>query len=94
MKNPVYLTEEGRKELELIIKELENKWKNCKPYPMYDDYVDKLAEQSNLWGKITIYKEILSNNIILPIEEDWDNVGATKEQKLSKHYPNGVIIKQ
>jgi len=57
----IYLTEEGKKEIEAKIKELEYK-KSFK------------SDNNNIWyfqGRIDLLKEILSSATILPIEENY-----------------------
>jgi len=86
----IYLTEEGKKEIEAKIASLENhedfnsKW-------THDKARDILKTQ---WY---IYKKILSLATILPVEESWNEcISATSEynriQDLKKIYSNGVII--
>jgi hypothetical protein len=88
----IYLTEEGKKEIEAKIAELENR----KDYVGYR-YVNNPYGNGTLTGQIKIYKEILSSAIILPVEESWDNLSAIRNRldnlKFAKEiYPNGVII--
>jgi hypothetical protein len=90
----IYLTEEGKKEIEAKIAELE------KPAPHWDGiYVSERAEE-----RIELYEEILESATILPVEEDWSIVGNKSIKSLiddqveegkgifEVHYPNGVII--
>jgi hypothetical protein len=78
----IYLTEEGKKEIEAKIAELE------KEYP-----IDKWEEGKNQ-GRIYMLKEILESATILPVEESWEDVLietlATSNYNIS--YPSGVII--
>jgi hypothetical protein len=80
----IYLTEEGKKEIEAKISELEidleNHIQHCK---MTGSDYDYQFEQG-----IELYKEILSFATILPVEESWENVND-----LLNIYKNGVIIK-
>jgi hypothetical protein len=71
----IYLTEEGKKEIEYRVAELEAKLKIEKKY-IYPDtkWVDKADQE------IDLLKEILNSSPILP----------TRISK-SKDYPNGVI---
>lgn len=73
----IYLTEEGKKEIEAEIKELEYK-KSFK------------SDNNNIWyfqGRIDLLKEILSSATILPLEHGYDEFYYN-----SNEYPNGVII--
>jgi hypothetical protein len=86
----IYLTKEGKKEIEAKIAYLE-KWIQAE-----NDCENPLEYLLGEWkGKNIIYKEILSSAIILPVEESW---GSTKLYShstpisISKDYPNGVII--
>ena len=77
----IYLTEEGKKELEAKIVELEK-------LALDED------KPSFRMGQKVILLEILSSATILPVEESWDNTIDTHdvENAFIKHYPNGVII--
>jgi hypothetical protein len=60
----IYLTQQGKQEIEAKIAELEYK-KSLK------------SDDNNIWyfqGKIDDLKEILSSATILPVEEDWYHV--------------------
>ena len=74
----IYLTEEGRQEIESRIAELEK----------YNYEDEKL--NGDLEGHIYALKEILSSAIILPIEENWYDV--SKSVVFENIYPNGVVI--
>jgi hypothetical protein len=78
----IYLTQEGKQELEAKIAELEKLALDA----------DK---PSFRMGQKVILLEILSSATILPVEESWDNAIDTHdvENAFMKHYPNGVIIK-
>lgn len=75
----IYLSQQKKKELEAKIAELEHK--------------------NNVIGGITykevlnVYKEILSEAIVLPVQESWE-IAINRETILNISYPNGVIIKQ
>jgi hypothetical protein len=56
----IYLTEEGKKEIEAKIAELESSYRE------YADWEGKL-------GELKMLKEILSSATILPVEEDWND---------------------
>jgi hypothetical protein len=78
----IYLTEEGQKEIEAKITELENKLNLSNHFPMA------------LSGKILCLKEILSSATILPIEESWDKLFPCSWNSINKQeIKNGVIIK-
>jgi hypothetical protein len=55
----IYLTEEGKKEIEAKIAELESSYRE------YADWEGKL-------GELKMLKEILSSATILPVEDNWD----------------------
>jgi hypothetical protein len=79
----IYLTQEGKEEIEAKIAQLE-KYKN--------------SDQCNwsfVLGRQATLEEILSEAIILSVEESWDGfILDPKDSKyVQKGYPNGVIIK-
>ncbi len=75
----IYLTQEGKQEIEAIIETLEksNSWNE--------------TENSMIFAKCELYKEILSSATILPVEESWGDmpIGSNESEML---YPQGVII--
>jgi hypothetical protein len=88
----IYLTEEGKAEIQAKIADLESGLK-----------VLSLTEGFKDMGKISIYKEILSSATILPVEESFYTVenmlnrhcgrtGCSKDDAILKEYLNGVII--
>jgi hypothetical protein len=84
----IYLTEEGKKEIEANIAELEKLSEQ-----------GKFGETYQYDLPCTIYKEILSSATILPVEENWDGIrlldriDSSGTGNLTKaKYPNGVII--
>jgi len=80
----LYLTQEGKQEIEAKIAELE------KPEFHWDGiYVSEKAEE-----RIEVYKEILSSATILPVEESWQDVyDMLSINTLPNHtYRKGVII--
>jgi hypothetical protein len=96
----IYLTEEGKKEIEDKIAELEfktemipdvdNRTKSRNPMNLHNLYC----------GELTSYKEILSSATILPVRYNWeqitilDQIDSSGTSNLIKiQYPNGVIIK-
>jgi hypothetical protein len=89
----IYLTEEDKKEIEDKIADLEKQMnKNGKFASVF--YA--------LSGRNLILKEILSLAIILPVEENWEQLEESLLYGLHDHmklqnvihidYPNGVII--
>jgi hypothetical protein len=78
----IYLTEEGKQELESQIYALEE-YKDS-------DICKDPRDWSFVSGKQAIIKEILSSAIILPIEENWYDV--SKSVVFENIYPNGVVI--
>lgn len=82
-----YITQQKKEELEAKIAELEEENK----FP-----IDKWEEGKNQ-GKIYILEEILSEAIVLPVEESWSRAKLYSHStpvSISKDYPNGVIIKK
>ncbi len=82
----IFITEEGKQELEAILSELKIVGTNTN-----DIYVV---------GQIYILKEILSSATILPVEESWKVIGENTgtfydddAEVLHSHFKNGVIIK-
>jgi hypothetical protein len=80
--NGIYLTEEGKKEIEAKIDEIEKQLNSPSHFPMA------------LSGKLLCLKEILSSAIILPVEESWNKVDEKSDYGLSSEefYPQGVVI--
>ena len=78
--NGIYLTQEGKQEIEAKIAELENTRK------------ESSSDNNDYYlGRIKELKEILSSATILPVEESWGNMPiGVNESELS--YPQGVII--
>jgi|694.fasta_scaffold07450_19 transcription elongation GreA/GreB family factor len=76
----IYLTQEGKQEIEAKIAELENTRK------------ESSSDNNDYYlGRIKELKEILSSATILPVEESWGNMPiGVNESELS--YPQGVII--
>ena len=88
----IYLTEEGKKEIEAKIAELE------KVYPEF--LKNQLAGTLANRALVNAYKEILSSATILTVEDNWeqitilDQIDSSGTSNLIKiQYPNGVIIK-
>jgi hypothetical protein len=87
----IYITQQKKEELEARISEL-------------DTIRNESSSDNNDWylGRIKVLKEILSEAIVLPVEESWDNrfdalYDAANECELmyylSQNLPNGIIIK-
>jgi hypothetical protein len=87
----IYLTEQGKQEIEAKIIELEiGQRLNSNPF-----------SSSSYWSEITLYKKILESATILPVEKNWvdlDNKAFEEDFKSHQHlynsrkYPNGVVI--
>lgn len=81
----IYLTEEGKLEIEAKIGKLEQRKK------VLD--IDNFDGFNNISAAISVYKEILSDAIILPVEESWKIVAVqTMMSPATESYPQGVII--
>jgi len=88
--NGIYLTEEGKKEIEAKIAELqkENELPTHAAIPSLYKYYQ---------GRIDMLQEILSSATILPVEESWNDVLGNTERddcvySCKSNCPNGVII--
>jgi hypothetical protein len=83
----IYLTQEGKEEIEAKIAKLE-KYKDS-------DQCNDPRDWSFVSGRQFTLSEILSSAIILPVEENWDGfILDPKDSKyVQKQYPNGTIIK-
>ena len=86
----IYLTQEGKQEIEAKIAELEKLEE--------DEFFDEHLINDYL-SQIRTYKEILSSATILPVEESWkligENTGTFYDddgEVLHSHFKNGVII--
>jgi hypothetical protein len=83
----IYLTEDGKKEIEAKIAELKDiieKYKECKNW-MWLDTV----------GQLEVYKEILASATILSVEESWSDMQILNNDNLEyvkSKFANGVII--
>ena len=73
----IYLTQEGKQEIENEIKNLEDR--------AYNSGVNT-DHYFACFSKKEILEEILASAIILPVEEVWNRPSTNKK------YPNGVII--
>jgi transcription elongation GreA/GreB family factor len=78
----IYLTLEGKQEIETKIAELE-KLRNESSSDNNDYYI----------GRIKELQEILSSATILPVEESWQNIAhSTTVSFYESDFPQGVII--
>jgi len=86
MKNKIYLTQEGKEEIENYIAELEKEESS--------NLSQNLIGFANMnHGFIDALKEILASAIILPVEESWKFVAVkTMILPATESYPQGVII--
>lgn len=73
----IYITEEGKQEIEAKIAELE--------------IIKKETRDIYVIGQIYMLKQIISSAIILPVEESWEHIDENTHT-IPKVYPNGVII--
>jgi hypothetical protein len=77
----IYLTPEGKQEIEAKIAELEQ----FSPIDTFEDYTN--------FGKKQQLKEILSSATILPVAETWHDIHEEDVANWSEiNYPQGVII--
>lgn len=80
--NGIYLTQEGKQEIEAKIAELEN----------YTYATQNIRIEGQNSGMLEILEDILSSAIILPVEESWGNCDKNNLLFKQVQYPNGVII--
>jgi hypothetical protein len=78
----IYLTEEGKKDIEDKIAELEN----------YTYATQNIWIEGQNSGMLKILEEIVSSATILPVEESWEGVSRDMSPIDEVFYPNGVII--
>lgn len=91
----IYLTQEGKREIETLIVELEKS-------ADYYESINSRHRRGGCLAKIFILQEILSSATILPVEESWEKLEENLLEGLHEHtkledvisidYPNGVII--
>lgn len=81
--NGIYLTEQGKKEIEAKIKQLD-------AFVIDDDqFIIKAKVATNIY----CLNEILASATILPVEESWKIVAVqTMISPVTESYPQGVII--
>jgi hypothetical protein len=83
----IFLTEEGKKEIENQISELERQIK------ISESLDDTIRAGIETFEK-RVYEEILTSATILPVEESWNILFHTVDgADIKNYYPNGVIIK-
>jgi len=80
--NGIYLTQEGKQEIEAKIAELEN----------YTYATQNIRIEGQNSGMLEILEDILSSATILPVEESWESVSDYITSIEQSYYPNGVII--
>jgi len=82
--NGIYLTEQGKEEIEAKIAELENETHGSDAYNLYKS------------GVLSVFTLILKSATILPVEESWEQsifeLPFYIKQQLENNFPNGVII--
>ena len=81
----IYLTEQGKQELEAKIAELELNEK------IHEKNGFIMGANMN-HGFVDALKEILSSATILPVEKSWESVSDYITSIEQSYYPNGVII--
>jgi len=82
----IYLTQEGKQELEAKITELDKLKREPNTILTFNEYQ----------RIIDVYKKILESATILPVEESWNDVEFSLDfwfDDLVNTYPKGVIIK-
>jgi hypothetical protein len=77
----IFLTQETKQEIEAKIEELKT---TLDPTSLKNAY-------KNI-SKISVYKELLQNSIILSVEESWDEIYSNNRKYGEIKYLNGVII--
>lgn len=91
----IYLTEEGKQEIEARIAKIKIELKSSEEMDEYGI--------GSIYAALDVYEKILSSAIILPVEESWDNIddkiinAVINNEVFNKpyhetEYPNGVII--
>lgn len=81
----IYLTQEGKQEIEAKIAELELISAN----DLLENLERDLAE-----GNIEAYKKILKSATILPVEETWINVSTNAVKRMIEDFTNKVDKKE
>lgn len=77
----IFITAEGKQELEAKIAELEKPFMN---WSREEDSYEKYANAQ-------VYKEILKYATVLPVEESWEHIDENTHT-ITKMYPQGVVI--
>jgi hypothetical protein len=93
----IYLTEEGKQEIEAKIADLEKQCLLILRAANSDKEFEMMQSVAYAKNKAIIYSlsEILSSATILPVGESWDKVEFSYDsplEDLEETYPNGVII--
>jgi hypothetical protein len=83
----IYLTEECKKDIEDIIIELNDQIR------ISESLNDNIRASLETYEK-KVYEMILESAIILPVEENWDDLSSKfwHEENSKRLYPNGLII--
>ena len=79
----IYLTEQGKQEIEAKIVELKL------PHAHHDG----IYVSDEQLAKIDLLEDILTVAIILPVEENWDYLKENQIMNLEFKHPDGIIIK-
>jgi hypothetical protein len=77
----IYLTEEGKQELESKIAELT------------ELATSKETMSISYIAQHSVYSLILQSATMLPVEESWNNILNSHRSSTLEYYPQGVIIK-
>jgi hypothetical protein len=85
----IYLTEEGKKEIETEMRELMTDIGHLTTSFLkeFDESCKKVIIEKRI--KLNVYNNLLKSATILPVEESWDKCWF---DELKDKYPNGVII--
>jgi|694.fasta_scaffold00478_122 hypothetical protein len=78
----IYLTEEGKKEIEDRITRLES-------INMYSSSINQIHQNELINA---VYKEILKVSTIIPVVSDWESVSNSMTEYEKSYFPNGLII--
>jgi hypothetical protein len=95
----VYLSKEGKKEIESKIAELEKSKMILQRAVSTDPNFGEIQRTAytKYCTKVDVYKEILSSAIVLPVIESWSNSkihSGSTFKSISEDYPNGLIIEK
>lgn len=79
-----YISQQTKEELEAEIAKLKKEIKFLTAKDAYENI-----------GKLSVYEQILSNSIVLPVEKSWNHFyGIVDGIDTKSFYPNGVIIQK